>query len=686
MAYDIYEQHKRLRQRKHIQENCIQGLLALLGGCALAATITQLFCPIRLSGYIGVLAKVGWFHFQSLTGAFPRLALNPHEAAQVIAVWKQFGVQNVFNLVMIFGSVTLWTWVRFGGYFQEKYEYLKRGDQVRSDEHRILPPKQLKKLIAEAVKDKTRPHEFSPQDLTLGREQLQIPDNTMRLHLGLIGASQSGKTNAINQILESRRFTGEKVIIVDLNGDFYARFGRKDDVILSLYDQRAQRWSPWDEGCAPEVLAQAILEVKDRLEGSNLFFQSTGSSVLSSLFGVSHCEPELWKLMNSDEEQLKKLFVENNQLSHRYIGAEGTDQASGVIATSLMNLSFMRDLNHHVFAKFSESLKQPAFHEHKQQRFHPFSIRNWVRDDADPRWVFLVATDSHWEASRHLIRLWMHLASTAILERPVRNDSLPVWVICDELSSVGNLPSLPLLLDRGAKYRGRVILGFQSLAQLDLKYGRAQAKNIIQGLQNLLVFRSTEPEMAKTVSELFGEVEIEESKASFTESSSAKDGMTLSTQTRKVPNVSASQIQSLVENHAFLKLAGFPVSRISFEYRDYLMAEEHASVTSQIPAHSWAVEAYWKPQILETFEYQSWLALSSAYMKGERLKKEQKSHASAQSPVAAAKPLENSALQTKPKAPESQSIQGASVADEPGASTIASANVNASNKTQEELF
>ena len=173
---------------------------------------------------------------------------------------------------------------------------------MRDGEQSLVSPKALSKLIREAVKNPQRPHAFREHDVVLGRQKIRVCNETIGLHLGIGGASQTGKTNAINKLLQSRRWAGEKVLIVDPGGEFYARFGKKDDVILSLHDTRAVKWDFWSEGVSEEEMAKELVEVREGMDASTKFFQTTGRAVLTSLFRIAgkDSEPlrELWRLAN----------------------------------------------------------------------------------------------------------------------------------------------------------------------------------------------------------------------------------------------------------------------------------------------------------------------------------------------------------------------------------------------------
>ncbi len=552
--------------------------IALVASVVLTLAVVSASMPGGIEAWVGLaLDRIYWFvRIDMLEGRWLSKADN-QKASQFLSAWALHSMRNGVYL-----SIVLLAF--FGSFFGSTIWLRKRsksavaGAKVRAGEHALVSARELQKTISKAVKDKARPHRYREEDLVIGRERIRIVRETAGLHLGLAGASQTGKTNAINQVLQSRRLHGEKALIVDPNGEFFSRFGQTGDVVLSLYDKRAAPWDFWCENMSAVELAKALVEIRDGMDGNSKFFQTTGRSVLASLLRVAKSQEQLWALANLPAEDLELVLKSNNELSHRYLGQGESGQASGVIATALMNLSFLKFLNHHVRERETRSgLKEV-----------PFSIREWVMNDDDKRWVFLIATDSHWEDNRSLIRLWFDIASTAVLERNKGPSTSPIWLVCDEISTIGNLPTLPKVLDRGYKYDGTLVLGFQSLAQIEQIYGTEGARNIIQGLQNIIVFACNENQLSRELAERIGRFEVEEAESThFTGEGKSGSRFSVSVKSKDRLSVTPDEIKCLQENHGILKLARFPPTRISFEYIRSPEVMDRSATQSEIPAQSW---------------------------------------------------------------------------------------------------
>ena len=583
------------RELKIMKRGPVGTLSTLVMAALISAAVTGFFIEKTfangLASWLKLSASYLYWHEFKHVGTPEGLAKlsnkEVREFAKFVVDWRH--VQNIQSLyfwtatISAMGAILAWVWLCT--WLAKKS---KTQEQVRPGEQTLVTPKELNSIIKEAVKNKQRPHAYREHDVVMGRQKVRICNETIGLHLGIGGASQTGKTNAINQLLVSRRAANEKVLIVDPGGEFYARFGKKGDVILSLHDTRASKWDFWSEGVSEEEMAKALVEVRDGMDASSKFFQTTGRAVLTSLFKIAgkHAVPlrELWRLANLDAETLQQVLKTQNEISHRYLGQGDSGQSSGVIATSLMNFEFLKYLNHHARAREIE----------KRLQEKAFSIRNWVLDDEATNWVFLVATDSHWEQTKPLIRLWFDIASTAILEREnttvngSQKPLLPLWLVCDEISTVGLLPSLPKVLDRGYKYAGRLVLGFQSQAQITQIYGPDATQNIMQGLQNILIFAANESKLAREFSERLGKTEVEEYESSVTPANGKNpERISISTKQRKKESVTEDEIRSLPENHGYLKLARFPPTKIDFEYSQFEEIHRKSGWWSEKPSITW---------------------------------------------------------------------------------------------------
>jgi type IV secretory pathway TraG/TraD family ATPase VirD4 len=627
----------------------IAASLGLFFSALLTWTLIQWTFPTGFDGWLKLMGShIYWIEFKRMTlEKAPELKITQRrEFLNFLQYWETFSSLHALYkwsaLGSFFAAAAGWTFI--------KARYLSKvqtAEKLRKGEQTLVTPKELQSFVKSAVKDKSRPHTYRESDVFFGKEEIRVCDETIGLHLGIGGASQTGKTNAINRLLHSRAEVGEKVLVVDPNGEFFARFGKPNDVVLSLHDRRASKWDFWSEGVSEEELAKALVEVRDGMDANTKFFQTTGRAVLTSFLRVAKKSPhrlrELWRLANLPAEELEQVLRSANEISHRYLGQGDSGQASGVIATSLMNLEFLKYLNHNATTREAQ----------KGKGEESFSIRSWVLNERDSRWVFLVASDSHWEQTKALVRLWFDIASTAILERVCLEERLtPLWLVCDEISTVGLLPSLPKVLDRGYKYSGRLVLGFQSLSQIEQIYGREASSNIMQGLQNLLIFACNENKLAREFSERLGKVEVEEYESTVSPAEGKNPmRLSISSRQREKTSVTPDEIRGLPENVAYLKLARFPPAKIQFPYVRFADSLVRSKEMSEVPEFSWldekVIEAE-REKSKKDFSSQSGVDESAAFKETNRVKP------LSESMEGAKQKAEQKAQQPKPASPQKE--------------------------------
>ncbi len=383
--------------------------------------------------------------------------------------------------------------------------------------------------------------------MLLGKDKMIVPEGLQSLHFAFCGASGCGKSTAIEEIIEHGLRHGHKGFVIDLGGVFYSKFGRSCDHVLSLRDPRSKRWDFWNEPAATsDNIADAIVEAERT--GTKFFWQAA-RSLWASLIRQCSTVDEVFTSIMKPGPELKEKLANLGEISSRVLGEGKGNQADGVLGTSVLNLGFLKELN-----QWSEDKKV-------------FSITNWMNDNSDSSWVYVLVNDRDLEVAKPMLRVWFEMASLAVLDRNIGDpNNLHTWLIIDELKTIGQLPSLPHVLDKGRKYSASVVLGFQAISQVKKIYGEDDARSILQGLQNQFYFRMSEVESAQYVSEALGEQDVEQ--ASFSSSYGPqgygeRGSISRTTVRRKL--VLADEVRSLETLNAFAVLSGQKPVKVKFE-------------------------------------------------------------------------------------------------------------------------
>ncbi len=522
-------------------------LIALLSYCLsfhLFFNIRNIFIPIQYFYYSFI-----YNHHVKLFDKF-----LPHEFVKIRFYFfkKIFGwmVQKEIYSISIFCVVFILSYILMTRFFSKKGDLLNQGRHYRG--LRIVTKKEFDNEIEMEIKSCETGLKYSENDIFIGSEKIRIPRQLGANMWAYLGNSGTGKSQAIFSHLIQIRKHQEKCIIVDPGGEYYKIFGEKNDIILSLYDVRSEFYSFWEEGLNPLRIAKSLIEENSC---SQDFWSKAGQALFAALITLNSNAQDMYQMLFLEYEELK-VKLRNAGLAAGIVLGEA-EQAGSVLATAAVDLVWLKDLN---------------YWAQKCGKTNPFSISKWVKNDEDKRWVFLTSDDKNWSTSKHLIRLWTDIAVLSSFERKTHVKTVPLWLVCDELSSIGKLPSMSILEDRGRKYGMGLITGFQTPSQLEVIYGKPLARVIIQGLQNMVFFRSNEQEMLEFMSQMCGDAEYIQTTAS--QSFSNKNTESVSDQIIRKRNILPDEFKALKNMNAFLKISSHNPVRIKIDYLEFPIKNE----------------------------------------------------------------------------------------------------------------
>ncbi len=361
-----------------------------------------------------------------------------------------------------------------------------------------------------------------PKGLTLAG--LPVPESDETKHFKMIGTTGTGKSTAIRELLTGALERGDRAVIADPDGSYFAKFydpGRGDQ-ILNPFDARAARWDLFGEMTTLHDADQLSRSLIADTEGAESSWRNYARVFLTSLLRQLH------------------------RVKHDDVG-----ELYSLIATTPVANTHLSALEHIATQASSESL----------------SVRSWVRTG---RGVLFLPYKANEIATLHsIISTWMRLA---IYETMNNGDSRGkegdqhLWFAIDELDALGAIDGLKDALARVRKFGGRCVLGFQSIAQVSGTYGRSEAQTIVENCGNTLILRCSSSEgggTARFASGLIGEREVIREQTTKSRGGGpifAADHRSVSTSTHHVTEsaVLASEIEQLPDLQGFLKFASQP--------------------------------------------------------------------------------------------------------------------------------
>ena len=397
--------------------------------------------------------------------------------------------------------------------------------------------------------------EEDDETVTIGR--VAIPRSLEAQHFLISGTTGSGKTQVINKMLRSVRLRGERAVIADPAGGFYARFGQAQDDLLNPFDQRSVKWSPFAEIRAEydcERIAKAIIPDGSGDGGDwQHYAQTLMAQVMLSMHrnGERSIKKLLYWLTTADQKELSGMLAGSPAAT---LCAKGNDRmlasTRGIISTFIGPFQYLADEG-------------------------DFSIREWIQKDQGDGWLFITYRDDQMGLLRNLVATFLELALVEGLSLTESQDR-GLWYVMDEVDSLGKITSLRAGLTKLRKYGGRCILGLQTVSQLRTVYGRDEAQTLIANTSVKCILRAGDAETAKSMEHELGEQEIERSQINDTQSNSDQGvsyGQSVSTQVVRQSVVLASEIMGLPDLTGYLKLPGNEIGVIAIEY--VLMADRN---------------------------------------------------------------------------------------------------------------
>ncbi len=414
-------------------------------------------------------------------------------------------------------------------------------DQLISGTTLITNPKKLTRLIERS--------ERGASDIKL-LGQVPLPKRAEFQGNLFHGSTGTGKTQAIQALLDEIQVAGDPAIIYDKENVLKPHYYQRDNpghIDLNVFSRDCPNWLMWEEFNNPLEWSNFSMYLMPKsLQGDQPFWVDSARTIFTALAWKLRDHPQrspiflLQALLTTSLEELQQLLkgTEAETLVNKEIEKTAISIKS-VLATYTKSLRFLAGL---------ETSNQPHF-----------SINHWVKTAFEHQgWLFISSTSKYHHGLKPLLTSWLGLAMSAIQSLPPNTDRR-LWLVIDELAS---LHRLEMLSDTAAdirKFGGCMAVGIQSFSQLQFLYGQHEANAIADLLNSKLYSRSNAADVAKWVSANLGEQVIEEVRESQSYGPNPiRDGNTIGTQRVTRPTVYPSDIESMKDLEYYVRLLGTP--------------------------------------------------------------------------------------------------------------------------------
>jgi hypothetical protein len=356
------------------------------------------------------------------------------------------------------------------------------------------------------------------------------------------GGKGSGKSVAIKQLLQQIRKRGDRAIVLDSGGLLMQKNWKDGDINLNPMDTRCTDWSLFAEIRDPKMDLKSIAK--------SFIPDSSGDDKTWSSFAQTFAAGIMSQMLNAGQFTNKELF-------HNLVIATAEEIEAMLKGTAAARLASAdaKGMAASVFGS-AIALSEQIDHLNPDAGKNAFSIRKWVREGdktGDTSFIWIPYTDNSIEATKGLIAAQLDIACREICSL-TESDDRRIWVIADEVASVGKIGALPSYLQNSRKYGGGFIGGLQSLSQWYDLFGRATTTAMLSNIGNVMTLRVTDAETAEHMSKTLGVREVKQTMVSKTEAEN--NSSTTNYQYKEERIVLASEIQNLNPCVGVLNLAG----------------------------------------------------------------------------------------------------------------------------------
>lgn len=326
-------------------------------------------------------------------------------------------------------------------------------------------------------------------------------------HMMLLGGIGTGKTNAFYQVMGYLRqnMTQEDVMIIfDTKGDFYKRFYRPGDVVISN-DETATGpngpdfWNIFNEIENDDQMEANITEIAKTLfhekleKTSQPFFPNAAKDILSAI--LTHFTRNS-EFLNCDNHELRK-FLDASPTSEIREMMEVHDDMRSMTSyiyddKSAQTQGVMSELQQLVREIFVGNFRKSG----------TLSMRNLVRAKGG-RAIFIEYDLGIGNMLSPIYSLLFDLAIKEALSRKKSDGS--VYFITDEFSLIPNLQHVDDAVNFGRSLGVKFMIGIQNIDQVYENYGENRARSLLSGFLTSVCFRVNDNTSREYIKEMFGE-------------------------------------------------------------------------------------------------------------------------------------------------------------------------------------
>lgn len=396
-------------------------------------------------------------------------------------------------------------------------------------------------------------------------DTLYIPTEIETGHLGIVGATGSGKTQTINRMITSLKERDVKMVIHDMKGDFFSTFGESGDIFFNPLDTRHMgRYGGWTifssirDLTDIELVASAL--VPHRAEDKQPFFQNAARQLLVSILRFCHfsgktTNKHIYQTMTLPPTELASLLqgMPGGEIGYQFMQ---TKEAPSIVSTLVNNcycLQYLADTD------------------------GDFIIEDWVRNGKGS--IYIANYPKIKDALKNINSLFIDLLIRRTLDLEADLNRRSAFIL-DEVAQLGKQNSLIDLLTLSRDRGGVNILGYQTNSTLRAIYGREDTTTILGNVKSKIVCQLADDETAEYYSSFFGKVEeVRTVRSHSVRSGGENDGVNFNEQFHERKVITADDLKGLrvfsgKYYECFVKLANYNPAGLEMQIIKYPQKQE----------------------------------------------------------------------------------------------------------------
>ncbi len=353
-------------------------------------------------------------------------------------------------------------------------------------------------------------------------------------HLLVMGASGSGKTNIIWQVLNEAIRRKDRVVIFDSKGDFTSEL--KPLCLLAPWDPRSLAWDVARDCVGPldaQALASRLIPDSDK---DPIWPNASRAVLVALIVHLQTSKPGQWtftdlrKLLHAPVEDLRLIAQQHNPEAMRSL-EDGSKTTQSILINLMAFMTPVVDM-------------AQAWSDPKQKRF---SMRQWIEGNSKlPRTVVMQGSQRFDRTASALINSLLSVMASTIASPSLPDDkNRRIWLILDEFPQLGKLRDIGPLIRMGRSKGLRIVIGAQDIAELRDIYGTHKADAWSSSFTTSIYARLAGGATADWASRRIGDKETNETNDSKTQSG---NGTSESQQTtlRRSPTVLPAEFSTLL--------------------------------------------------------------------------------------------------------------------------------------------